>query len=115
MSAEEASDSILDDRLKFRGQRIILRLVENDLEALGRLMIALQHIVLGHVGKSQKLVGGWIVELGSVKQAAIHGRNDFATTHDGDRRTHLLEEIGRKSHGAVFDALEIMQPRSLLS
>jgi hypothetical protein len=37
---------VLDDCLKLRGQRIVLRLVEDDFEALSRLMVTLEHVVL---------------------------------------------------------------------
>jgi hypothetical protein len=58
----------------FAGKGVVLRLVEGDLEGLGALVIALQHADLRDVGKAEDAVGGGVVELGAVEQAAVHRR-----------------------------------------
>ena len=59
-------------------QRVVLGLVEQDLELLGVLMEALQHADLGDVGEAQRPVRRGVVELGRVEQAAIERRDDLA-------------------------------------
>ena len=60
------------------------------------------------VREAEQDVGRRIVELGRVEQAAVHRRHDFAARKDGDRRAHLLEQVGRQTDGAVLHALEVV-------
>ena len=55
-----------------------------------------------------------VVEFGRVKQAAVHGRHDLATAHDGDGSAHLLEQVGRQADGPVFEALQLLRTGDLL-
>ena len=51
-------------------QRVELGLVEQDLELLGVLVVALQHADLGDIGEAEHAVRAHVVELGAVEQAA---------------------------------------------
>jgi hypothetical protein len=74
MSCDGGLDRVGDDRPHLLRQRVVLVLVEHDLELLGVLVIALQHADLRDVGEAEDAVGGGVVELGRVEQAAVHRR-----------------------------------------
>src|SRR5262249_28267050 len=75
-----------DDRLHLFRQRVVLVLVEGDLELLGVLVIALQHADLRDIGEAEYAVGSGIVEFGCIEQASVHGGNDFAAGQRVHRR-----------------------------
>ena len=91
----------------FVGQSVVFGFVEGDFKLLSVLVVALQHADLGDIGKAQSLVRTGVVELGSIKQTAVHGRNDFATWQGVDSSAHGGENIDRDTHGAVLQAFEI--------
>ena len=60
-------DRILDDSLHLVRQGIVFPLVEQYLELLRILVIALQHADLGNVGEAEHPIRGGVVELGRIK------------------------------------------------
>ena len=72
-------------------------------------METLQHAVLGHVGEAEQLVGGGVVELGRVEQAAIQRRYDFGPRQRVDRGTELLVDVDGEADGAELDPLHVVR------
>ena len=105
---------VVDRRLEVGRQRVVLRLVEQDLELLGRLVEALQHAVLDHVREAEDLVRRRVVELGRVDQAAVQRRHDLAAGQRVDREPHLGEHVDRQAHRAELQALEVLGARHRL-
>ncbi len=99
---------VRDDRLHIRRQGIEFRLVERNFELLGVLMVALQHVDLGDVGKAKDAVRGRVVEFGRIEQATIHRRDDFAAGERVDRGAHAGEHVNGDADGAEFQALEVV-------
>ena len=97
-----------DDRPHLLRQRVVLGLVEHDLELLGVLVEALQHADLGHVREAEQPVGRRVVELGGVEQAAVHRRDDLAAGQRVDRGAHAGEHVDRDAHRAELEALEVL-------
>ena len=102
---------VLQDRLLFLRERVELGAVEHDLEVLGRLVMAAEHVVLRHVLRTEALVRGRIVELEGIDHAALHGRHDFAARKLRDGHAHRLHQIGRETDGAVLQALHAIRRR----
>src|ERR1700730_1546880 len=79
-------------------QRVELRLVEDDLECLALLVIALHHVKFGYVWESEHDIRRGIIELGRVEQAAIDRRDDLVARQDGDCAAQLPEQVGGESN-----------------
>ena len=90
-------------------QRIVLGLVEHDLELLGVLVVALQHADLGNVGEAEDAIRRGVVELGRIQQAAVHRRDDFAARQRVDGGAEAGEHVDRDADGAELDALEVLR------
>jgi hypothetical protein len=90
MSEEADSAAYLMIAFCSAGQRVELALVEDDLEAFGRLVEALQHVELRDVLEAEQGVRRRVVELRAVDDAALQRRHDFATRQDGHGRAHFL-------------------------
>ena len=105
---------VAQDRLDLRRQRIVLCLVENDLEGARRPVMAAHHVEFRHVGKAELKIGAGIVQSGGVEQAAVHDRHDLAAGQNGHRCAELPEHIGGKSFGPVADALEVIDALDFL-
>ena len=96
-----------NDGLHLGWQRVVLGLVEHDLESLCALVVALQHADLGDVGKAQNTVRGGVVELGAVQQAAVHGGHDLAAWQRVHSSAHGGKEVNRQAVGTELQALEV--------
>ena len=56
---------------------------------------------------AEAAVGGRVVELEGVDDAALHGRHDLAARQLRHRETHGLHQIGGQAHGAVLQPLHV--------
>ena len=94
--------------LHLRRQRVVLGLVEHDLELLGVLVVALQHAHLGHVREAQQRS-----EVMLLNSAASSRPRSIAGTISppGSALTAAPiagEHVDRDAHGAVLEALEVV-------
>ena len=105
---------VADDGLQFRRQAVVLLLVEQDLEQLERLVIALQHADLGNIRETEQPVRGGVVELGRLDDAAVERRHDLAARQRDHGSAHLLEHVHRQTDSAVFEVLEVRRRFHLL-
>ncbi len=101
-------DRVLEDGLGVLVEALPFLLVHQQLEELHRLVVALDHVDLGDVLEAEHLVGGGVVELGGIDDAAIEGRDDVGAAHDDHRGAELPEELRREPDRAVLDALEVL-------
>ena len=100
-------DAVFQDRLQVGIEALERVPVEDVLEGFRRLVVRGQHVVLGDVLRAEAHVGGRVVELEAVDDAALHGRHDLAAGKLRHRCAHRLEEVGGEADGAVFQALQL--------
>ena len=101
--------TVFDDRLQLGGQGVELGLVEQNLELLGVLVETLQHAHLGDVGEAEQPVGGGVVELRPVQEAAVHGRDDLASGQRIYRRAQGGVDVNGEPHGTELHTLHVLQ------
>ena len=70
-------------------------------------MIGRQVIVFGNVLRPKTAVRRWVVEFERVDHATLHCGHNFAARQLCHRHAHFLHQISGKTHGAVFEPLQI--------
>src|SRR5690606_33370879 len=96
------------------GQGVVLLLVEDDFKRFRRLVEALQHAQLGNVWKAQQAVGGGVVDLSAIQQAAAERRHDLAAWQGVDCGTQGGEKGNGKTVGTDLQALQVFDARDRL-
>ena len=90
-------------------KRIVFVLVEQNLELLGILVEALKHADLRHILEAEGAVGGGIVELRPVEEAAVQGRHDLGAGQRIHRAAHGGVHVNGKPHGTELHTFEVFK------
>jgi hypothetical protein len=114
MSADEACARVANDVLQVRCQPLVLGLVDEDLEALQRLVVALEHAGLGDIREPQQPVTRGVVELRRLDEPPVEPGNDLRPGERDHRRPHLLEDVDRQPHRPILESLELVRLGDLL-
>jgi len=107
------SHGVLQNRLLLLGQALELRLVEQNFERLGGLMIGAHVVEFGDVLGAEAEVGGRVVILEGLNDAAVHGGQNLRPGELSDAQTHRLEEIAGEPDGTILHTFEVIRPTDL--